>query len=91
MMAQLAVADFKGAAEVARERLVAGSGKGFGRYLPIEFREMGMGMHRAAAVFAEVADAAAAEPSAADWMNTVAALQEISTQCRACHSAFRID
>ena len=49
VMAQLAAADFKGAAKVAREQLVPGSGAGFGRYLPLEFREMGLGMHRAAA------------------------------------------
>ena len=53
VMAQLATADFKGA-KVARERLVPGSGAGFGRYLPVEFREMCVGMHRAAADFAEV-------------------------------------
>ena len=53
-MAQLATADFKGAGKVAREQLVPGSGGGFGRYLPVEFREMGLGMHRAAGDFAEV-------------------------------------
>ena len=90
VMAELANADFKGAANVAREQLVAGSGAGFGRYLPIEFREMGMGMHRAAADFADVADAVPADPTAADWNKTVAALQAISNQCRACHSSFRL-
>jgi hypothetical protein len=54
VMAQLATADFKGAGKVAREQLVPGSGAGFGRYLPVEFREMRLGMHRAAADFAEV-------------------------------------
>jgi cytochrome c556 len=90
VMAQLAAADFKGAAKVAREQLVPGSGAGFGRYLPVEFREMGLGMHRAAADFAEVADAVPSQPSAADWKKTMAALQAISIQCRACHSAFRL-
>ena len=91
VMVELAAGDFKAAAEAARERLVAGSGKGFGRYLPIDFREMGLGMHRAAEDFAEVAGAAADEPSAADWMETMSALQGISAHCRACHAAFRIE
>jgi len=90
VMVALSDADFKEAAETARERLVRGSGRGFGRYLPIEFREMGLGMHRAAAEFADVADAAAVERTAADWKETMAALQVISAHCRACHSAFRI-
>ena len=90
VMAQLAAADFKEAAKVAREQLVPGSGSGFGRYLPVEFREMGLGMHRAAADFAEVADAVPAQPTAADWKKTMEALQAISIQCRACHSAFRL-
>lgn len=91
VMAQLAIADFKGAAKVAREQLVPGSGAGFGRYLPVEFREMGLGMHRAAAEFAQVADAVPAQPTAADWKATMEALQMISFQCRACHSAFRLE
>ena len=90
VMAQLAVADFRGAAKAAREQLVPGSGAGFGRYLPVEFREMGLAMHRAATDFAEVADAVPAQPSAADWKKTMEALQTISFQCRACHSAFRV-
>lgn len=91
VMAELAVGDLKAAAQVAREQLVRGSGAGFGRYLPIEFREMGLGMHRAAAEFANVADAAQVEPTAANWKETMAALQAISAHCRACHSAFRVE
>jgi hypothetical protein len=82
-MAQLAGADFKGAAKVAHEQLVPGSGKGFRRYLPVEFREMGLGMHRAAADFAELVENIPSEPTAADWKEAVAALQAISAQCRA--------
>jgi hypothetical protein len=66
VMAQLAAADFKEAAKVAREQLVPGSDSGFGRYLPVAFREMGLGMHRAAADFAEATDAVPAQPTAAD-------------------------
>jgi len=91
VMAEVADADFKAAAKVAREELVAGSGAGFGRYLPLEFREMGLGMHRAAAEFADVADAVPAEPTPADWKKAMEALQAISAQCRACHATFRVE
>jgi hypothetical protein len=90
VIAQLAVGDFKDAARVARDQLVPGSAVGFGRYLPVDFREMGLGMHRAAADFADVADAAAAPPTAADWRKVMEALQAIFIQYRACHSAFRV-
>jgi|APTNR8051073442_1049403.scaffolds.fasta_scaffold05667_5 hypothetical protein len=87
---ELASHDFKGAARVARDELVPGSGAGFGRYLPVDFRELGLGMHRAAADFADVADAVPAEPTAADWEKVIEALRGISTHCRACHSAYRL-
>jgi cytochrome c556 len=91
VIAAVAAGNFKDAAKVAREHLVPGSGKGFGRHLPIEFREIGLGMHRAAAEFAEVAEAAGAPPADADWRRVMAALKEISGHCRACHDAFRVE
>lgn len=91
IIARLAAADFKGAAGVARTELEPGSGAGFGRYLPLEFREMGLGMHRAASEFATVAGAVPAQPAAADWQKVVAALQTLSAQCRGCHGAFRVE
>ena len=91
IIARLAAADFKGAAGVARTELEPGSGAGFGRYLPLEFREMGLGMHRAAAEFATVAEAVPAQPAAADWQKAIAALQTLSAHCRGCHGAFRVE
>lgn len=91
IIAGLAAADFKGAAAVARTELVPGSGEGFGRYLPLEFREMGLGMHRAAAEFATVAEVVPAQPTVADWQKAIAALQTISAQCRGCHGAYRVE
>lgn len=91
VMFRLAEGDFRGAAAVARDELVPGSGAGFGRHLPIDFREMGLAMHRAAADFAETVDAAPTPPSAADWQAAVTALQEISAHCRNCHATFRIE
>lgn len=90
VIAQLAAGDFKGAARVARDELVPGAAVGFGRHLPVDFREMGLGMHRAAAEFAEVTDAVPTPPTATDWRKAVEALQAISVQCRACHAAFRV-
>jgi cytochrome c556 len=91
VMAELGKGDFKGAARAAREELVPGSGAGFGRHLPLEFREMGLAMHRAAATFADVADAVPADPTAAHWQKTMEALQGISTHCRACHATYRVE
>lgn len=91
IIAHLAAADFKGAAGVARTELEPGSGAGFGRYLPVEFREMGLGMHRAAAEFATVAEVVPAQPAVADWQKVIAALQAISAQCRGCHGAYRVE
>ena len=91
VMSRLADGDFQGAAVVAREQLVRGSGKGFGRHLSIEFREMGLAMHQAAAAFAETVESAQTQPTAADWQEAMAALQGISAQCRNCHSSFRIE
>lgn len=91
VIATLAAADFARAAKAARTELAIGGGKGFGRFMPVEFREMGMAMHRAAADFADVAASVPAEPSSADWKTAMGALEDISAQCRACHSAFRIE
>lgn len=91
IIARLAAADFKGAAAVARTELEPGSGAGFGRYLPVAFREMGLGMHRAAAEFATVAEAVPAQTTVADWQKAIAALQTISAQCRGCHGAYRVE
>ncbi|MBK8175104.1 MAG: hypothetical protein IPK66_07525 [Rhodospirillales bacterium] len=91
VIAALAAADFAGAAKVARTALAIGGGKGFGRFMPIEFREMGMAMHRAAVDFADAAASVPAEPSGADWKKTISALEDISAQCRACHAVFRVE
>lgn len=91
VIAAVAAPDFPRAAEVARTELGMGSGKGFGRFMPIEFREMGLAMHRSALEFADVAAAASAPPSAEDWSKVVGALSSVSSNCRACHSVFRVE
>lgn len=91
VLAQVAAGDFKAAAKVADEELVVGSGKGFGRYLPLEFREMGLAMHRSAAEFRDLAAAAPEKPTVADWQAVVSSLQVVSANCRACHASFRVE
>jgi cytochrome c556 len=91
VIAALAAADFARAAKAARTELAIGGGKGLGRFMPVEFCDMGMTMHRAAADFADVAASVPAEPSSADWKRAMGALEDISAQCRGCHSAFRVE
>ncbi|MEO5338062.1 MAG: hypothetical protein H7841_14390 [Magnetospirillum sp. WYHS-4] len=90
VMAAVATGDFKQAAQEARRQLEVGSGKGLGRFMPVEFPQMGMAMHPSALDFGDVAAAIATPTSAADWQKAVTAMQAISLNCRACHSAFRI-
>lgn len=87
----IAAGDLKGAAAEARGSLGIGSGKGHGRFMPQEFRAMGMAMHRAALDFADVAAAVGTPPSAAEWTRLIGALQGVSTNCRGCHATFRIE
>ena len=82
VIAALAAADFAAAAKAARTELAIGGGKGLGRFMPVEFREMGMAMHCAAADFTDVAASVPAEPSGADWKRAMGALEDISAECR---------
>jgi len=91
VISALAAKEFARASHVARTELGIGSGKGFGRFMPPEFREMGMAMHRSALDFADAAAATPPVPAAQDWARAMMALQSVSTACRACHSAFRIE
>lgn len=90
VISAVAAADFRKAAATARTALGMGSGKGYGRHMPMEFRTMGMAMHRAALDAADVADAMPANPGAGDWARVVSALANLSSHCRGCHAAFRV-
>ncbi len=68
-----------------------GMGPGIGRFMPEDFRAMGASFHEAAEAFAETAKSVATPPAPADYRAVFAALQEITTTCRACHDAFRIE
>ncbi|MEW5727621.1 MAG: hypothetical protein AB1918_07325 [Pseudomonadota bacterium] len=91
IIAALAARDFPRASAGARASLGVGGGKGLGRFMPVEFRQMGMEMHRSALDFADAAGAVAGEPAAADWQKAMSALATLSATCRGCHGAFRIE
>ncbi len=89
VISAVAAGDFAGASQLARDELGVGSGKGYGRFMPVQFRQMGMAMHRSALDFADVA-AAARPDSAEDWRRVATALANVSTNCRGCHATFRV-
>ena len=68
-----------------------GMGPGFGRFMPEDFQAMGASFHEAAASFAETARSVATPASPGDYRAVLGALQEVTTTCRACHDAFRIE
>ncbi len=68
-----------------------GMGGGFGRYMPEDFRAMGAVFHDAAETFAETARSVATPVSAEDYRAVIAGLQEVTTACRGCHDAFRVE
>ena len=91
VIAAVATGDFKHASQIAREELEPGAGKGFGRNLPLEFREKGLAMHRAASEFATAAEAVPVPPDPEGWKTVAVGLGAISAQCQACHAAFRVE
>ncbi len=65
-------------------------GGGLGRFMPQEMRIMGHEMHKSAYKLADTARAAKTPPTAGDYKNILAALNDITTSCRSCHDAFRV-
>jgi hypothetical protein len=57
-------------------------GQGPGRFMPDTMRQMGWNMHDAASEFAKVA-------KAGDQAKSLAALQQLTSSCVACHMSFR--
>lgn len=66
-------------------------GPGFGRYIPEDFRAMGDSFHEAAESFAATARSVAPPATPADYQQVLEKLQEVTTSCRACHDAFRVE
>ena len=85
----LASNNLDAAAEVAESRMGKstmgkhrGTGMGPGRYMPLEMRNIGWGMHEAATEFSEVA-------KKGDLKASYDALQKITGSCVACHYSYR--
>jgi len=81
--------DFALAAEVAEKRMGKSSmgkhretGMGPGRFMPLEMRQIGWGMHEAASDFAESA-------KSGDQNKIYASLQKVMSSCTACHLSYR--
>ncbi len=87
LMAQGKIRD---AGSTARKEMAIGQGKGFGRYMPQEFREMGFEYHKAADDFARIASEVPEPPDAAGWSKLVEGLAKITVRCNACHAVFQV-
>ncbi len=92
IQAALAKDDFDGAAAVAEKRLGMTSlalhdAAHLAGFMPEPMQQMGTAMHRAASRFAVAAQDAGATHDARPAM---AALAEVTRQCIACHTAYRL-
>jgi hypothetical protein len=89
IMGYLGENNLEAAADVAETRMGKSSmgkhratGMGPGRFMPIEMRNLGWGMHESATEFALVA-------KEGDLKNANSALQKVITSCVACHYSYR--
>lgn len=87
----LAENDLAAAAETAEKRMGQSSmgkhaymarGQGPGRFMPDTMRQMGWNMHDASTEFAKAA-------KSGDRAKSLAALQQVTSSCVACHMSFR--
>ncbi len=85
----LAVNNFDAASETAEKKLGQSSmgkhrdsGFGPGKYMPINMRKLGMGMHQAASEFSSTA-------KEGDKEKAYQALQKITAACVSCHYSYR--
>ena len=85
----LASNDLAAAADVAETRMGRssmgkhrGTGMGPGRFMPVEMRNLGWGMHDAATEFSEIA-------KQGDLKNAYSAFQKVTSSCVACHYSYR--
>jgi len=86
----LADGDLETASEIAETRLGKSSmgkhratGMGPGRFMPLEMRNIGWGMHESASEFAEVA-------KGGDTGQAYQAFRKVTASCVACHHAYRV-
>jgi len=81
--------DLDVAADVAETRMGRssmgkhrGTGMGPGRFMPLEMRNLGWGMHDAATEFSKIA-------KQGDLKSAYSALQKVTSSCVACHYSYR--
>ncbi|MDA3869694.1 MAG: cytochrome c [Gammaproteobacteria bacterium] len=89
IVGHLAENNLASAAEVAETRMGKStmgkhrtSGMGPGRFMPLEMRNIGWGMHESATELSKVA-------KEGDLKNAYSALQKVMSSCVACHYAYR--
>lgn len=91
IIGHLAANNLTAAAETAENRMGQSAmgkhaymarGQGPGRFMPDTMRQMGWNMHDAASEFAKVA-------KSGDQAKSLAALQQLTSSCVACHMSFR--
>ena len=89
IIGHLASNNLDAAADVAETRLGRssmgkhrGTGMGPGRFMPIEMRNIGWGMHDAASEFSKIA-------KQGDLKSAYSALQKVTSSCVACHYIYR--
>ena len=58
------------------------TGMGPGRYMPVEMRKLGWGMHDAATEFSKIA-------KQGDLNSAYSAFQKVTSSCVACHYSYR--
>lgn len=85
----LASSDLDAASDIAETKLGRssmgkhrGTGMGPGRFMPLEMRNLGWGMHDAASEFSKIA-------KQGDLKSAYSALQKVTGSCVACHYSYR--
>jgi len=65
-------------------------GQGLGRFMPADFRGMGQAFHAAADELARILRETPETPSAENYRQAFAALEEVTAACHACHETYRV-
>lgn len=86
----MAAGKIREAGTVASTEMAVGKGMGIGRYMPPEFRQMGMELHISAADFARTTASLAEPLDAAGWSMAASGLAQVTARCTACHATFRL-
>lgn len=66
------------------------AGFGLGRFMPEELQGVGQAFHMGAYDIADAARLVAKKPDAASYQQLFSAINDMTTQCRGCHDAYRV-